>query len=100
MISGNLTNYYCLETGLKNTYSIVTSNEMNLIYNEETNVLHVLPLFPAAWQDVPLVWGADDDVTFTQQLEVSARLTSEQDNLLIQSVLELLVPVNKDLHKK
>lgn len=41
---------------------------MNLIHNEEANVLHVLPLFPSTRQDVPLVWGADDDVTFTQQL--------------------------------
>ncbi len=73
---------------------------MNLIYNEETNVLHVLPLFPAAGQDVPLVWGADDDVTFPQQLEVSTRFTGEQDNLFIQSLLEFLVPVNKDLRKK
>lgn len=73
---------------------------MNLVYNEETDVLDVLPLFPAAGQDVPLVWGADDDVAFTQKLEVSACLTGEQDNLLIQGLLELLVPVNKDLHKQ
>lgn len=41
---------------------------MNLVYYEEANVLHVLPLFPATGKDVPLVWGADDDVAFTQQL--------------------------------
>lgn len=69
MISEKLTAHsWCLEMRIKtNTYSVVTSNEMNLIYYEEANVLHILPLFPATGKNVPLVWGADDDVTFTQQ---------------------------------
>lgn len=73
---------------------------MSLVHNEEADVLHVLPLLPAAGQDVPLVGGAHNDVAFAQKLQVGAGLASEQHHLLVQDVLELLVPVDEHLRNK
>lgn len=78
-------------------YPVLSSNEVSLVHDEEADVLDVLPLLPAARQDVPFVRGADNDVTLPQQLQVSAGLSRQQHHLLIQSILELLVPVNKHL---
>lgn len=84
-------------TSVNKPYPILSTNKMNLIHNEETDILDVLPLFPSAGQNVPLIWGANDDVTFSQQLKVSAGLSSEYDYLLIQT-LKLLMPIYKYLH--
>lgn len=79
------------------SYSILSSNEVNLIHDEKADVLDILPLFPAPGQYVPLVRCTHNDVTFPQQLQVSASLSSQQDHLLVQDVLELLMPVHKHL---
>ena len=46
-------------------------------------------------QDVPLVWGGDDDVALGDQLEVGGRLSRQQDDLLAQRT-ELGGPVGVD----
>lgn len=73
---------------------------MCLIHNEEANILDVLPLFPAARQDVPFVGGTDNDVTFSQELQICASFSRQQHHLFVQDVLELLVPVDKHLKDK
>lgn len=40
----------------KNSYSHCSSNEMQLIYNEEIHILHIFPLLPPSGQDIPFVW--------------------------------------------
>lgn len=70
---------------------------MGLIHNEKADVLDVLPLLPAPRQYVPLVRGADNDVTFPQELQIGAGFSSKQHHLLVQDVLELLMPVDKHL---
>lgn len=70
---------------------------MRLVHNEKADVLDVLPLLPAARQDVPFVGGTDNNVTFSQELQICAGLSRQQNHLLVQDVLELLVPVNKHL---
>lgn len=47
------------------SYPILATNKVSLIYNKETDVLDIFPLFPSAGQNVPLVWCADDDVSFS-----------------------------------
>lgn len=82
------------------SYSVFSSDEVGLIYNEQADVLHVLPLLPATGQNVPFVGGADDYVAFSQELQICARLPGQQHHLLVQDVLELLVPVDKHLQDK
>lgn len=79
------------------SYPVLSSDQVRLVHDEEADVLDVLPLLPAAGQDVPFVRGADDDVALAEQLQVGARLSCQQHHLLAQDVLELLVPVNVHL---
>lgn len=39
---------------------------MGLIHDKQANILHILSLFPSSGKDVPLLWSADNDVTFSQ----------------------------------
>ncbi|XP_034728223.1 U5 small nuclear ribonucleoprotein 200 kDa helicase-like [Etheostoma cragini] len=64
--------------------------DVRLVHDEEADVLDVLPLFPAARQDVPFVGGADDNVPFAQELEIGAGFSRQKHHLLVQDVLELL----------
>lgn len=82
------------------SYSVFSSDEVRLIHNEEADVLDILSLFPATRQDVPFVRGADDDVAFSQQLQICAGFSRQQNHLLVQDILEFLVPVNKHLRNK
>lgn len=79
------------------SYPVLSTNQVRLVHNEEADVLDVLPLLPAAGQDVPFVRRADDNVALAEQLQVSACLPCQQHHLLAQDVLELLVPVNVHL---
>lgn len=81
------------------THPIFAPNEMHFIHDEEVDVLDVLALLPASREDVPFLRGADDDVPFAQQLQVSAGLPRQQDHLLIETLLELFIPVQEDLTK-
>lgn len=76
------------------SYPVLSSNQVRLINHEEADILDVLPLLPAAGQDVPFVRGADDDVALAEELQICTRLSCQQHHLLVQNVLELLVPVN------
>lgn len=78
-------------------YPVLSSNQVRLVHDKEADVLDVLPLLPAAGQNVPFVRRADDDVALAEQLQVGARLSCQQHHLLAQDVLELLVPVNVHL---
>lgn len=82
------------------SYSIFSSDEVCLVHNEKADVLDVLPLFPATRQDVPFVGCTDNNVTFSQELQICARLSCQQNHLLVQDILELLVPVDKHLRDK
>lgn len=82
------------------SYSIFSSNKVRLIHDEKADVLDVLPLLPATRQNVPFVGGTDNNVPLSQQLQICARLSCEQHHLLVQDVLELLVPVDKHLREK
>lgn len=82
------------------SYPVFSSDEVSLVHDEQADVLDVLPLLPASRQDVPFVWCADDDVTFSQELQICAGFTRQQHHLFIQDVLELLVPVDKHLRDK
>lgn len=53
-----------IRLNINEPYPILSPNEMNLIHNEETDILDILPLFPSAGQNIPFIWGADDNVTF------------------------------------
>lgn len=70
---------------------------MGFVHDEKADVLDVLPLLPASRQYVPFIRGADNDVTFAQELQICAGFPSQQHHLLVQDVLELLVPVDKHL---
>lgn len=81
------------------SYSIFASDKVRLIHNEKADVLDVLPLLPTTRQDVPFIRGTDNNVTFSQELQISTSLSCQQHNFLVQDVLELLVPVNKHLRQ-
>lgn len=70
---------------------------MGFVHDEQADVLDVLPLLPAPRQYVPFIRGADYDVPFPQELQICAGFPSQQHHLLVQDVLELLVPVDKHL---
>lgn len=72
---------------------------MCFIHDEEANVLDILPLFPAPGQDIPFIRSTDNDVSFSQKLQVCACFSSKKHHLLIQNILKLLVPVEKHLIK-
>ena len=55
---------------------------MNLVADEETNVLHILPLLPPSRDDVPLRGSADDDISLLEQTKVSACLSRQTHDLL------------------
>lgn len=82
------------------SYPILSSDEVRFVHNEKTDVLDVLPLLPATRQDVPFVGGADDDVTFSQKLQIRAGFSRQQHHFFVQDVLELLVPVDKHLRDR
>lgn len=82
--------------GFALSYPVLAANQVRLVHDKEADVLDVLPLLPAAGQDVPFVRRADDDVAFAKEFQVGARLSGEQHHLLAQDVLEFLVPV--DVH--
>ena len=44
---------------------------MKLVHDEQTDVLHVFPLFPSPGQHVPPLGGTDDDVTLEKMLQIS-----------------------------
>lgn len=46
------------------------SEQVDLVADEQLHVLHVLPLLPAAREDVPLFRRRDDDVPLCDQLQV------------------------------
>lgn len=79
------------------SHPILSPDQVHFIHDEQVDVLDVLALLPAAGQDVPLFWGADDDVPFSQQLQVRAGLPGEQHHLLVEALLELLVPIHENL---
>lgn len=79
------------------THPVLATDEMHFVHDEEVDVLNVLALLPAPREDVPLLRGADDDVAFTQELEVSAGLPRQQHHLFEQPLLELLMPVQENL---
>ncbi len=45
------------------TYSILSSNEVQLVRNEQVDILHVLTLLPPPRKDVPVLRGAHYHMT-------------------------------------
>ena len=58
------------------------TDELNLVADEETNVLHILPLLPPPRDDVPLRGSADDDISLLEQTKVGACLSRQAHDLL------------------
>lgn len=79
------------------SYSIFSPNEVCLVNHKKADVLDILPLLPTPREDVPFIGGTDNDVAFSQELQICASLSSQQHNLFVQDVLEFLVPVDKHL---
>ena len=58
------------------------TNELSLVANEETEVLHVLPLLPPSRDDVPLRGSANYDISLLEKTKVGASLPGQADDLL------------------
>lgn len=80
-----------------NPYPILAPNKMDFIHHEEVDVLDILALLPPPRKNVPFLRGADDDIAFAQKLQVCASLPCQEHHLLVEPVLELLIPVHVNL---
>ena len=47
-------------------YPTLSSNEVEFVHDKETDILHILPLFPPAGQHIPVLRSTDDDITLHQ----------------------------------
>ena len=56
------------------------TDELSLIANEESKVLHVLSLLPPPRNDVPLRRGANNDISLLEQTKICTGLSSQANN--------------------
>ncbi|KAG5462685.1 MAG: LOW QUALITY PROTEIN: hypothetical protein BJ554DRAFT_4068 [Olpidium bornovanus] len=76
----------------------LAADEVELVGNEETDGLHVLPHLPAPRNDVPLLRRRDYHVGLLEQLQICRRLSGQQDDLLSSADLrKLILPVTQSL---
>ena len=58
------------------------TDELALVTDKETEVLHVLPLLPPSRDDVPLHRSANDNISFFEQTKISAGFSRQAHDLL------------------
>lgn len=54
--------------------TVVPTKQMDLIYDENSDLLHIVPILPASTDSIPLLWCSDDKVSLSNGFHIRSHI--------------------------
>lgn len=68
------------DAGCCTSDSVVPTKQMDLIDDENSDLLHIVPILPASADSIPLLWCSDDKISLSNGFHIGSHIPSEFNN--------------------